>query len=186
MLDAALALAERDGIRAVTMEAVAQALRVTKPVVYACFGSREELVDQLLAREEARLVEGVLAALPTELDLGDPERMFTAGFTALVGFAAKHPGAWQLVLAPDPDPSVTLRYGRARARVSGRVAELMRVGLVAGGTTDVDRKLPLLVELFMSAGDAAVHAMVRGPTPWSPDELGAFVGRVVLGALRNA
>ncbi len=185
VLDAALAIAEKRQIRAVTMEAVAAALHVTKPVVYACYASREELIEALLEREEARLFEGVMAALPTTLDFDDPERMFADGFAALLHVVTKHPGSWQLVLA-EPDPAVASRYGRARVQVAARVSELMQLGLTRMGTTDLARKLPFLVELFMSAGDAAVRTMVRERDTWDAKELGAFVGRVVGAALRSA
>jgi AcrR family transcriptional regulator len=186
VLDAALAIAEKEGVRAVTMEAVASALGVTKPVVYACYASREELVTALLEREEERLVAGVMSALPRTLDFVDPEKMFADGFEALLTVVSEHPSAWELVLAAEPDPAVSKRYGHARERVAARVAELMKVGLAHAGTKDVARKLPVLVELFMSSGDAAVRAMVRERESWTPKELGAFVGRVILGALRRA
>lgn len=186
MLDAALAIAEKQQIRGVTMEAVAAALRVTKPVVYACFASREELITALLEREQARLFDGVMAALPATLDFADPEKMFADGFAALLAVTAEHPSAWELVFAAEPDPAVAARYGHARARVAARVAELMQIGLAHRGAEDVAHKLPFLVELFMSAGDAAVRTMVRDRESWTPKDLGAFVGRVVFSALRSA
>lgn len=186
VLDAALGIARKHGIRAVTMEAVADAIGVTKPVVYACYGSRDELVDELLAREEKRLLDGVMGALPQELDFADPDRMFREGFTALVRVVAEHPGSWQLVIGPEPDASVTKRYGHARRRVAARVAALMEVGFAQAGKEDAARKLPILVDLFMSAGDAAVAAMVRSRGAWTPEDLGAFMGRVVLAAIRSA
>lgn len=186
VLDAALALARKSGIRAVTMELVAERVGVTKPVVYACYGSRDELVDALLEREEQRLFDGVMAALPAELDFQHPERMFRDGFVALLRVVAEHPGSWELVLAPEPDASVARRYGRARRRVAERVATLMEVAFAHLGKEDAPHKLPVLVELFMSAGDAAVRAMVRSRDAWTPEELGALMGRAVLAALRSA
>lgn len=186
VLDAALAIAERLGVRAVTMAGVAEALAVTKPVIYACYPGRDELIDALLAREEERLFTGVMAALPVQLDLDDPETMFREGFTALLSVVTRYPSSWQLVLAPDPDASVATRYGRSRARVSARVAELMRVAFEGVGKPDLERKLPILVDLFMSAGDAAVRAMLRDRDAWTPEALGAFIARVTLAALRSA
>jgi AcrR family transcriptional regulator len=186
VLDAALTIAAKNGIGGVTMEAVAQALGVTKPVVYACYGSREELVDALLEREEARLVEAVVAALPQTLDLADPSRMFADGFEALLNVVTEHPSSWELVLAAQPDPVAARRYGKARARVAVRVLELMELGLSQGGTQDLARKLPFLVELFMCAGDAAVRTIAQQPGTWTAKTLGAFVGRVVHAALSSA
>lgn len=58
VLDAALAIAVSDGIAAVTIGAVAQRLKVTRPVVYSCFPDRVELLRALLERELALLVQG--------------------------------------------------------------------------------------------------------------------------------
>jgi AcrR family transcriptional regulator len=186
VLDCALAIAARRGVRAVTMEAVAAELGVTKPVVYACYGSRGELVDALLEREEARLLGGVMAALPADVLLSDEAEMFRRGFLALIEVVAASPASWDLVFASTPDPSVARRYGRSRDKVSRRVAELMRIGLAKAGTEDLERKLPVLVDLFMFSGDTAVRAWRRDHTSWTKEDLAAFIGRVVLAALDAA
>jgi AcrR family transcriptional regulator len=167
------------------MEAVAKALDVTKPVVYACFASREALLDALLAREEERLLADVMGALPQQLDPSDPDAMFREGFTALLRVVATRPRTWQFVLA-EADASVGERYGKARARVAARVEELMRLGLARRGAEHIERKLPVLVALFMSAGDVAVRAMGDKRATWTAEELGPLIGRVVLAALRAA
>lgn len=186
VLDAALALASENGLRQVSMEAVAARLQVTKPVVYSCFASREDLLTALLAREEQRLLSGVMSALPAQLDMADPRRMMIAGFQALLQVAAEHMPSWQLVFASAPDPGIADRYGQARRLVALRVATLMAPGLVAAGVQDIDRKLPVLVELFMSIGDGSVRALMQENARWTPAELGEFVGELTYGALNCA
>lgn len=186
VLDAALKIAVQRGPHAVSMEAVAQQMNVTKPVVYACFGSREELLEALLTREEQRLFSAVVAALPAQPSFDKPERLLIEGFQALLSGAASHADSWQLVFAASPDPAVADRYKQARALVAKQVGVLMAPGLQAWGVKDIPRKLPVLVEFFMSAGDGAVRTLIGGQGNWSPDELGALVGRVVYGALRKA
>lgn len=187
VLDAALALAtELGGMSHVSMEAVAARLQVTKPVVYSCFASREELLNALLEREEQRLLRGVMSALPAALDMTNPRQMLIAGFQALLQVAAEHMPSWQLVFATLPDPAVAARYGQARHLVAQRVAMLMAPGLVTAGVQDIDRKLPVLVELFMSIGDGSVRALMQEGSRWTPAELGTFVGELALGALNRA
>lgn len=186
VLDAALALAAEQGVRHVSMEAVATRLQVTKPVIYSCFASREELLEALLEREEQRLLAGVMSALPPQLDLTNPRQMVIAGFQALLQVASAHRESWRLVFAADPDPGVADRYGQARRFVARRVAELMAPGLQIWGVKDIDRKLPVLVELFMSIGDGSVRALLQGEQDWSPADLGEFVGELTFGALRKA
>ena len=186
VLDAALKIAVERGSHAVSMEAVAQGMGVTKPVVYACFASREELLTALLAREEQRLFGGVIAALPERPSFDKPERLLVEGFQALLKGVASHADSWQLVFAANPDAAVADRYKQARALVAKQVGTLMAPGLRAWGVKEVPRKLPVLVEFFMSAGDGAVRTLVSGEGGWSADELGALVGRIVYGALRKA
>ncbi|MDB5974711.1 MAG: transcriptional regulator, TetR family domain protein [Nevskia sp.] len=186
VLDAALKLAVARGSHAVSMEAVAQAMGVTKPVVYACFASREELLEALLAREEQRLFAAVTAALPARPSFDKPERLLIEGFQALLKGAAAHADSWQLVFAANADPAVADRYKQAREQVAQQVGTLMAPGLRLWGIQDVPRKLPVLVEFFMSAGDGAVRTLVNGQGQWTPEELGALVGRIVHGALRKA
>ena len=80
VLDAALKIAVGRGSHAVSMEAVAQSMGVTKPVVYACFASREELLAALLGREEQRLFSAVIAALPDRPSFDKPEHLLVEGF----------------------------------------------------------------------------------------------------------
>lgn len=186
VLDAALQLALTHGIRGVSMEAVAQELGVTKPVVYACFASRGELLNALLEREEQRLFAGVMAALPQGPDFSQPEQLFDLGFQALLKAVAEHRDAWRLVFTPDPDSAIAERYGQARQRIARQVATLMEPGLRLRGVQDIERKLPVLVELFMSMGDGAVRALLLQGNTWSPEELGSYIGHIVLAALQKA
>lgn len=186
VLDAALRIALSRGLANVSMEAVAQALGVTRPVVYACYPSREDLIRALLEREEKRLFDGVLSALPREPQFGEPKQWMTAGFQALLKVVAEHGDSWRLVLAADSDCDAIARYGQARQRVAQHVGALMGPMLKQAGVEQVDKKLPVLVELFMSLGDGAVRAMLQNEQQWTAEALGEYVGRVVLGGFMKA
>ncbi|WP_327110601.1 TetR/AcrR family transcriptional regulator [Nocardia sp. NBC_01730] len=184
VLDTAMAIAVENGIAAVTMAAIAERMRVTRPVVYACFADRVELIDALIQREEGYLVSGVLEVVtPRDVDAG--ETVFVEGFRALLAKAAGRPDAWRLVYG-NPDPAVADSFGRGRALVVERCTELLRPTLRAWGTEDADRKLPVLVEQWVSTGEGAVRALLADEGNWTPQELGAFVGAAVYRALRQA
>jgi AcrR family transcriptional regulator len=186
VLDAALKLTVAQGLRAVNMESVAEAVGVTKPAVYACFASREDLLAALLSREDQRLFEGVLSALPAELDLRDPERLMVEGFRALLNVVETHADSWKLVFASEGDPAVAQRYRQARQLVAQRVALLMNDWLRRRKIRDAARRSPVLVEAFMVLCESASHAMLAHPRDWTADELGAYYGRHALGAFQNA
>lgn len=186
VLDAALKMTATDGLRAVNMESIAAAIGVTKPAVYACYASREELLGALLDREEARLFAGVMAALPPSVDLTDPERLMTDGFQALLKVVVDHTDSWRLLLAAEGDPGVGQRYRENRKRVAARVAFLMGDWLRRRRIRDAARRLPVLVEAFMALCESAIRAMLERPADWTFEELGTYYGRLALGAFQNA
>lgn len=184
VLDTALAIAVEHGIAAVTMAAIAERMRVTRPVVYACFADRVELIEALIEREENYLLDGVREVLP-ERTVNADETVFVEGFRALLEKAAARPDAWRLMYG-NPDPAVADSFGRGRGAAIERCTRLLRPTLHAWGTEDADRKLPVLVELWVSAGEGAVRTLLAGEGDWTPHDLGAFVGAAVYRALRHA
>ncbi|GAA5048656.1 TetR/AcrR family transcriptional regulator [Nocardia callitridis] len=184
VLDTALEIAVADGIAAITMAAVAERMNVTRPVVYACFGDRVELIEALIQREESYLISGMFDVLPTR-DVNADETVFVEGYRALLDKVAARPAAWRLMYG-NPDPAVADSFGRGRALVVERCTTLLRPTLHAWGTEQAERKLPVLVEQWIAAGEGAVRALLDEDNEWTPRELGAFVGAAVFRALRRA
>ncbi|WP_069164803.1 TetR/AcrR family transcriptional regulator [Nocardia altamirensis] len=184
VLDTALAIAIEHGIAAVTMASIAERMQVTRPVVYACFADRVELIEALIQREESYLVDGLLEVLPPRHVNAD-ETVFVEGFRALLVKAAARPDAWRLLYG-NPDPAVADSFGRGRTLAVERCTTLLRPTLRAWGTADAERKLPILVEQWVSAGEGAVRSLLAAEDEWTPQDLGAFVGAAVYRALRNA
>ncbi|MFF0493874.1 TetR/AcrR family transcriptional regulator [Nocardia sp. NPDC004068] len=184
VLDAALRIAVEDGIAAVTVAAVAERMNVTRPVVYACFADRVELLEALIRREERVLLDGIVAALPRRRVEAD-EEVFVEGFRALLETVAARPDTWKL-LSGNPDPAVVHSFGRGRQVALERCTRRLRPTLRAWGIADAERKLPALVELWVSAGEGAVRTLLSGEGDWTPEDLGAFVGAAVYRALRGA
>jgi AcrR family transcriptional regulator len=185
ILDSALDLVVDQGTRAVTMEVMAKRLGVTKPVVYACFSTREELLLALLEREEQKLLAGAMATLPSGLNAEGSEQAVIAGLQAMFRLVETHTASWQLVFMAHPDSMVAERYGVARRMVKKRIKDLMKARLT-GNTPDVDRKLPLLVNFFMATAESAVQTVARNKGDWGVDELATFVAHFILGGIRSA
>lgn len=97
------------------------------------------------------------------------------------------PQAWQLVFAAAPDPAVADRFRRARADIAAEAARWISPALVRWwATVDLDRKLPVLIELFISSCEAAVRCLLDGDLGWSADELADLHGRMISRALQAA
>ncbi len=183
VLDAALRIAVDDGVAAVTIAAIADRLEVTRPVVYACYADRVELINALIQREESYLLGGIVDALPRRRVEAD-EEVFVDGFRALLETVTKRPDTWKLLYG-NPDPAVASSFGRGRRFAIERCTRRLRPTLLAWGVGDAEHKLPALVELWVSAGEGAVRTLMDSEN-WSPQDLGAFVGAAVYRALHSA
>jgi len=186
VLDAALAIAIEHGVREVTIGAVAERLNVTRPVVYSCFADRIELLHALLDRESAILRADATEALRHGHPEGD-EAVFVAGFQALLAAVDRRPDPWRLIMSADPDRAVAEHFQSNRTAIADQFANLLQPALKHWHTTNPERKLPVLVEQFMSACEGAVRTLLRDSGhDWSPGTLGEFIGSAVYRAFRAA
>lgn len=186
MLDAALRIAVEKGLGGVTIVAVAERLKVTRPVIYSCFADRAELVDALLTRESETLVASVLAALHSSSGIADAEEAFVVGFQALLAVAAEHPDSWRLILVGEPDSAVSARFIEARTVVRDYATRWIAPAMHQWWQTeDLERKIPVLVDFFLAACESAIRSLIV-LEEWETAELGAFVGRATFRAFRNA
>ncbi|TDD25661.1 TetR/AcrR family transcriptional regulator [Kribbella turkmenica] len=185
ILDAALEVFSEKGYAGTTMQSVADAAGVTKPVVYDCFANRDELLLALLAREEQHLVISIVAALPADPSVGTPEQHVLDGLTAFLTTAAQHPRSWRIVFGAQygAAPVVADRVRAARAFL----VEGLRLTLMKSlpGVTDPDANLPVLAELLASMTEASARMLVVDGTERTPAELAAVVSRVVGGGFGN-
>ncbi|MFE6507272.1 TetR/AcrR family transcriptional regulator [Nocardioides sp. NPDC057767] len=187
VLDAARTIAVADGIGAVTIGSVAAAMGVTRPVVYACFADRVELVDALLDRESSELLEAILAALHGSANPDDPEQAFVDGFRALLDAAAAAPETWRLVFSGEPDPAIAERFRDAKALVQAQATDWIRPAMERWWqTSDLERKLPVLIDLFLSSCESAVRSLLDSSNDWGPDDLGTFMGKALHRAFKDA
>ncbi|WP_405071359.1 TetR/AcrR family transcriptional regulator [Kribbella sp. NBC_01510] len=185
ILDAALEVFSANGYSGTTMQSVADAAGVTKPVVYDSFANRDELLLALLAREEQHLVASIVSALPADPSVGTPEEHVLDGLTAFLTTAAKNPQSWRIVFGAQygAAPAVAERVRAARAFL----VEGLRLTLLQSlpGVTDPDANLPVLAELLASMTEACARMLVVDGTERTPVELAKVVSQVVGGGFGN-
>ena len=105
LLDAALTVLQDCPLHELTMEAVAEAGGVGKPVLYTAFRTRTELVTALLIREHQRGLNQILTALPKNLSVTGPRDAYTATVTGFLRCVLENPTRWRLILTvPDSAP----------------------------------------------------------------------------------
>ena len=112
VLDAALRLADDDGLEAVTMHAVAKRLRVTPMALYRHVDDKNALLDGL--------VELLLTEYPLPLASEPWDERLTALATGIRATARRHPAVFPLLLTR---PAVTPAARAARDAVHAALRE---------------------------------------------------------------
>lgn len=181
VLDAALQIAAKQGIAAVTMGAISERMGVSRAVVYACYPDRGNVLGALL-RRETEVVLARLAAMLPPVKTGSVRQLFVDGFTLLLCDVADRPASWRIIVANDPDPALAAALARGRTEITARVAAVMRPLLVRWQVSDVERVLPILTELFAGICEAAVRMQLDSAQ--APEDLAAVVGPAAYRALR--
>ena len=134
ILDAAAAIADEQGVDAVTTRAIADRAGVSYPSLYRFFGDREAILDELLQRHctelDARCVEAekaweissVADLLNNEIDLH-------------VAYYRRHPGSARLWMGGRTSPTVTKHVRVRMQNFAGRLhAMLITAGLIPAST----------------------------------------------------
>lgn len=141
ILDAALRIIDRDGYRAVSIDAIARELDVTRPVVYHAFSGLEELLGQLLDRQERRALDALMRTMSVPPDLTDPAGYLRGTVTDLAAMVRADPLTWKPILlaSVDTPPAVQDRIGRDRELVRRRFQGLVElVQAASGGANEAD------------------------------------------------
>lgn len=183
VLDAALAVWDREGYRGTTMAAIAAEAGVSKPVLYECYANKDEALRALLDREEERLMSATQAAL----EVGDPadfRATVTAAYEAFFVAVLAHPVSWRVVVdAQRVMPAeIENRYRKARVAFVEQIAALVRERSPRGnGLSDAEARV-LASNLASLAEDNASLLLRQEPgrDAWTPASLADFVTKVAL------
>jgi AcrR family transcriptional regulator len=118
LLDVTKAIVVADGFHAVSIEAVARAAGITRPIVYGHFADLGGLLEALVERESRR----ALQQLPETFD------DLLSALTAYLEAVRADPDTWRLVLMPQEGAPRLLheRIAAGRAAVIARLAQALR------------------------------------------------------------
>ncbi|MBF9071380.1 TetR/AcrR family transcriptional regulator [Streptacidiphilus fuscans] len=156
MLDAAVRIFSRSGYHAASMDEIAEACDVSKPMLYLYLGSKEELFAACIRREADRIISAFASAADPSLDPG--EQLFR-GLTAFFGFVAEHRESWIVLYqqARAQGEPVVEDVTAARHEVVTAVTALLRRGIreAAGERTRADGE-----DTGPDRGEAAAMAQV--------------------------
>lgn len=188
LLDAALGIALERGFHAVTVDGVARAAGVTRPVVYGAFEDRGALLQALVERSEHRIMaqlEGVYPQTPGPDDDVDPVDLLVDGITAYLTAVRDHPQDWTVVLLPPEGAPVEMQ---ARIDANRRVLlaqlralsdwGLARPGAAAGLDPD------LFARAVFTLAEGAARLVLTDPQRWTVEQFTGFT-RAALASMQR-
>jgi AcrR family transcriptional regulator len=158
ILEAAARVFADRGYDGATLDEIAEAAEISKPVIYDHFESKKDLHISLLDVHSRDLVEFMTERAISETD---PGRQLAAGVDALLEFVERDPYAWRLIFREPAaaDAEVLEAYKRNQGRASAAIAALTAAQPLPeheDDPLDHDRRIEVVAEIIKHTGAALV------------------------------
>lgn len=129
IVDAAVSVFARRGYHPATVDDVAEAAGISKPMVYAYVGTKEELFVACMRRESERLV----AAVTEAVDRGQkPDERMWRGLRAFFAFVADHRDGWRVLYRQARGQEI---FAEELSRLRTTMASIV-TGMIVEGNAD--------------------------------------------------
>ncbi|MCT2592110.1 TetR/AcrR family transcriptional regulator [Streptomyces sp. N2-109] len=190
MLDAAVAGFARHGYSAASMDDIAEAAGVSKPLVYQYLKSKEDLFTACIERESAALIAAVRAGTLSGGGAVPADRMLWNGLCAFFAHTAAHPDGWAVLHQQARSQGQPFADGVAllRAEIAELVTELIGVAARDAGCDGVlaEREVSGLAHALVGAAESlADWANTREQDPPSAKETAATLMNFCWAGLEN-
>jgi len=180
LLDAALSVILEQGYSGVSIEAVARAAGVTRPVVYDHFPDLARLLYALIEREEHYALEQLENIVPAELSDVLPAELLRTGVGRLLDAIASRPATWRLILLPpDGTPAIVRQHvEKNRERTLERIERVVRWALQRPELPD-DLDVELASRAIRDLAEEAGRMLLTDPERYPPERYERFVDAVM-------
>lgn len=170
ILDVAAELVVKNGFPAVSVEAVARAAAISRPIVYEHFGDLAGLFDALIGRETGRaLTQARQNTLPEHLGQ-DPAKMMVSTLGDFLQAVEEHPTTWRLVLTPPEGAPEKLHetFQEGRDTIARTLNEAVAPLLLAGdGPFDPD----VTARILSTLADEYARLLLTHPETFTRERL---------------
>jgi AcrR family transcriptional regulator len=170
LLDVTKELVSEQGFHAVSIEAVARAAGISRPIVYGHFHDLRGLLEALVTREGARALAQLERVLPDRLVQADAGGQLLAGLRGYLEAVRSDPVTWRLVLMPPEGAPEVLhdQIRRGRAAVIAQLAHALRPGLGQGPQSPDPE---LTARMLSAVADEAARLLLTEPERYPVDRL---------------
>nr|WP_307498640.1 TetR/AcrR family transcriptional regulator [Arthrobacter woluwensis] len=177
----ARALFSEKGLGGTSIEEIAAAAGVSKPVVYEHFGAKERLYAAVVEQESAALLQDITDALAEPA----PARiLLERAALALLGYIEGHTQGFRILVRDAPPPASTdstASYSTILGAITRRVTHILAAEFAQRGYAERDAALyaQMLVGMVASTGqwwlDARTAAGAGAPPAPAKDEVAAHI-----------
>jgi AcrR family transcriptional regulator len=159
MLDAAVQMFSVNGYHDTSMDSIAAEARISKPMLYLYYGSKEELFGACLARELTRFIDGVRADIDTEQG---PKDLLRNTIVSFLHYIDANRASWLVMYTQATSSQAfaqTVREGRER--IIDLVGGLLRAGT---RNPEPDTNFEMTAAALVGAGEAVATRLSTGDT----------------------
>lgn len=191
LLDTTLELISREGFTGVSIDAIAKAAGISRPIVYGHFHDLPGLLNALLDREHARALEQLAAVLPKASDERPLLEVIADGLRGYLEAVASAPLTWRLTLVPVEGAPGSLheRLARDRADVRAQLAAALTAGLRREGVDPELVDIDLVVHVAQGVSEHAARLVLTDPDDYPVARIMALADQaadVLAAAVRTA
>jgi AcrR family transcriptional regulator len=131
LIDAALEVILERGYARISIEAIARAAGITRPVVYDHFPNLNRLLHAVIEREERISLEQLAQVVPEEPGDETPAELLATGVKRFLEAVVSRPATWRIILLPpEGTPPIVRQHVEAgREQVLARIERLVRWAL---------------------------------------------------------
>jgi AcrR family transcriptional regulator len=176
-MDRALRVFSERGFHGASMNDVAEAAGVTKPVLYQHFLSKRDLYLELRRDVGLQLTEAITAATRAEVDV---RAKTVAGLTAYFRFVQQEQAAFKLLFGSEAQPADGVE--RSSRQVEDNIADTI-AGLLDPELGHEQRLV--IAHGIVGMAEGTCRMWLRRHLDLDPDELGRQVGSLLYGGLRD-
>ncbi|MDQ2582949.1 TetR/AcrR family transcriptional regulator [Saccharothrix yanglingensis] len=163
IMDAAVDVFSRLGFHAASMDEISEVAGISKPMLYAYLGSKEELFATCIRREATRMMEAIANGVEAE---EPPDVQLWSGLRAFFGFVGENRASWQVLHRQASSQGGP--FAQELADMRGRAISLVAALLVhSADSGDVpragDKEAESLAAALVGAGESLADWWLDNP-----------------------
>ncbi|MGW0040344.1 TetR/AcrR family transcriptional regulator [Rhodococcus sp. NPDC003348] len=157
MLDAAVEVFSAKGYHDTSMDAIAAAAEISKPMLYLYYGSKDELFSACIAREGQRFVEAITPAADPNLT---PREQLRAALVGFLGFVGEHRSSWMVLYRQSMgEQTFATQVRTSRDRLIELTAKLLESSTKE---PEPDTDFGIMAVALVGAGEAVADRVAGG------------------------